>query len=192
MTRFKSYLAGAVLFFGLAACEAERGDMPSLAAPARYDDTLYCFNQRSIVHLGGKAGIIDDNGNVCLKPEWDSAEFLNDDVALLSRGGVFYLSTKDGRVFAESASVLELIGNSDELLLRAMDDEVRHWDSILDALEELCNVCLSSRSRKVDDAILSAHQILEERLQGASGSMTTIQQERLEEIVTRFQTFYRR
>ena len=48
------------------------------------------------------------------------------------------------------------------------------------------------RSRKVDDAILSAHQILEERLQGASGSMTTIQQERLEKIVTRFQTFYRR
>lgn len=193
MHHFRSYPACVILLICLAACTmAQRRNTYSSLASTCYDDTLYCFNQRYIVHLGGKAGIIDQNGSVCLKPEWDSAEFLDDDVALLSRSGVFYLATKDGRVFAESSSVLELIGHVDELLLKAMDDEVRHWDSILDALEELCDACLISRSRKVDDNILRAHQALQDKLKGASGSMTTIQQERLEEIVTRFQTFYRR
>ncbi|MBR5403273.1 MAG: hypothetical protein IK113_03495 [Bacteroidales bacterium] len=190
MTRILPYLT--LVLFCLTACKTERADLPSYASSATFDDTLYCFNQRYIVHLDGKAGIIDDSGKVCLKPEWDSAEFLDDEVALLSRGGVFYLCTKDGRVFAESSSVLELIGNADDLLLHAMDEDVRHWDSVLDALEELCDVCLSSRSRKINDNILIAHQALQEKLQGASGSMTTIQQERLEEIVTRFQTFYRK
>ena len=192
MVHFPSYLTILVALSCLASCKTGRSDLSSFSAPDHYDDTLYCFNQHSVVHLEGKAGIIDDSGNVCLKPEWDSAEFLDDDVALLSRAGVFYLCTKDGRVFAESTSVLELIGNSDALLLRAMDEDVKHWDSVLDALEKLCEVCLSTRSRKVDDNILLAHHALQEKLQGVSGSMTVIQQERLEGIVTRFQTFYRK
>lgn len=192
MVRIRAYLIILISLFCFAACNTGRGDLTSFAGPDRYDDTLYCFNQRSIVHLDGKAGIIDNSGNVCLKPEWDSAEFIDDEVALLSRSGVFYLCTKDGRIFAESSSVLELIGNADDLLLRAMDDDVRRWDGVLDALDELCDVCLSSRSRKVDEPILLAHQNLQNRLQGVSGAMTTLQQERLEEIVTRFQTFYRK
>ena len=100
MRFLRTYL---LLFFSLPvvhSCQAGQVRSEMQETDVFYDDTVYCFNQRSIVTLGSQKGLIDENGTRILAPEWDSIEFLDDEVALLGRSGLWYLCTRDGRFFA--------------------------------------------------------------------------------------------
>lgn len=159
------------------------------SAPYTFDDTLYCFNQRSIVHKNGLAGIIDDSGKVILAPEWDSIEFLDDDIALLCRDSLYCLCTRDGRIFSENKSAYELELNYRDILSRTLEDDIRNWDKTLDKLDALCSECLRLGKRRPDQATKAAYEEFQSALGKVSGQMNTAQQERFEEIVRRFNTF---
>lgn len=184
-----AFLFPAILSLLASSC----GNVPSSPAPeqpcASYNDTLYCFNGRSIVHLDGLAGLIDDSGHLLLAPEWLSIEFLDDETALLQGNGRYCLCTKDGRVFAESVSQEELEQNSRELLARMQDSDIRLWDNILDRLDDLCSLCISRAPNK---EILASYAALKELLSQAEAPMTASQQTRFEDTVRRFNTFARR
>lgn len=192
MKQLTAYLHVLFVLFGLAAC----GDAPSVTAPektlASYDDTLYCFNGRSIVHAEGFAGLIDDSGRLLLAPEWDSIEFLDDETALLQKNDRWFLTTRDGRVFAESEEPAGLENNFRELSDAMHDADIRRWDAVLDNLDALCSSCLRLGRRAPDEETLALYSAFKEQLGQACAPMTSSQQNRFEEIVRRFNTFSRR
>ena len=179
-----------ILIWALGSCKSGvQSSSAQQSAPYSFDDTLYCFNQRSIVHKDGLAGIIDDSGKLILAPQWDNIEFLDDDIALLSREGQYYLSTRDGRIFSESKSAYELELNYRDILSRTLEDDIRNWDKTLDKLDALCSECLRRGKHRPDQATKAAYEEFQAALDKVSGQMTQAQQERFEEIVRRFNTF---
>lgn len=173
----------------LAACHGPV-QSPSTATDNRpYDDTVYCFNQRSIVYRDSLAGIIDDSGRLIIPTEWDTIEFLDDEIALLSRAGDYFLCTRDGRIFCQSDSAEELESNYRERLAITIENDIRTWDAVLDKLDQLCTDCLRRGKRRPDHQVKEAYRQFQETLSEASGQMTSAQQERFEEIVRRFNTF---
>ena len=137
-----------------------------------FEDTVYCFNQRSIVHRDGKAGMIGENDYLILTPEWDSIEFLDDEIALLSRGDTYYLCTRDGRVFADSKSENYLESNFKQLLSETLENDIRKWDSVLDKLEALCESCLRCKNRRPDKTANEANEAFQKALSEADGNIT--------------------
>ena len=122
MRCFPRYLLFALTVSYLVSCMNAGPDVQTpVQEPVTYEDTVYCFNQRSVVSLEGKKGLIDTEGQVVLEPEWDSIEFLDDEVALLSRSGIWYLCTKDGRLFAETSDP-GILESSFHALLAEMQD----------------------------------------------------------------------
>ena len=171
------------------ACNSPAPSVRSIMDYGPYDDTIYCFNQRSIVHKDGRAGIVDDLGHPILAPEWESIEFLDDEIALLSREGEYLLCTRDGRIYAQSDSAEALEIDYRERLDTAIEDDIRSWDSVLDKLDFLCTDCLRRGRRRPDQLVKEAYSQFQQALSEASGQMTQSQQERFEEIVRRFNTF---
>ena len=191
MHGFPAYLLFPFLVFSLTACrEGTPADVP-VREEVTYDDSLYCFNGRSLVSRDGRWGIVDTSGREILALEWDSADFLDDEVALLARSGIFYLCTRDGRIFAEDvdSGVLERSFRARLSEMQAAD--YQDWDQVLDRLETLCDACLAARNHRLDDRIIQENANLRELLAGIQGGMTLDQQNRLERIVDRFNTMYR-
>lgn len=156
-----------------------------------YDDSIYCFNGRSIVSLNGLWGLVDIKGTYILEPEWDAIEFLSDDVALLRRTGLYYLCTRDGRVFAENTDP-DILESSYQTFLTEMEYADRQrWDKVLDRLESLCDACIAGTARRPDSRILQEKAALESELTGISGQMSKQQDERLKQIVDKFNAYYR-
>lgn len=133
--------------------------------------------------------MIDDAGTVILSPEWDSVEFLDDEIALLKRSESYYLSTRDGRIFTEAASAADLDANYQERWAETQDADIRKWDIVLDRLDELCTQCLRLGEKQPDKAAEAAYASFSAALTAASGQMSPLQQERFERIVLRFNTF---
>lgn len=154
-----------------------------------YEDSVYCFNGRSIVSSGGLWGLVDQTGQVILEPEWDSIEFMDDDVALLRRDGLYYLCTRDGRFFAENTDAGMLEGSYRELLSAMEYEDLLKWDRVLDRLEALCDACIASRGIRPDRKVLEEKTALQSELAAASGRMSSHQESRLEQIVAKFNSF---
>ena len=189
MNKVVSYVACLVLAWALTACNS--APEPKVTENTAYEDSVYCFNRRSIVTLGGLKGIVDDSGNTVLRPEWDSAEFLDDDVALLSKEGLWYLCTRDGRVFASSASPEELEETHSERLEALLEADILYWDNVLDRLQALCDACISAHGGKRDENVIRENSALRHLLEEApGGSMTGSQQERLDRIEREFKSMY--
>ena len=185
------YLLAAILPLSGGCSQAPRQE-PVETAAAAYDDSVYCFNGRSIVSCKGMWGLVDQDGRVILKPEWDGIEFLDDDVALLHRAGLYYLCTRDGRFFAEDADAGVLEESFRELLVEMEYEDSRKWDSVLDRLEALCDACIASGRKRPDRIVLEEKAALQAELASVSGQMSSLQKERLEQIVERFKSSYRR
>ena len=168
-----------LLLVSLSSCQVgkSRPDVPP--ATVDFEDTVYCFNQRSIVTLGGRKGLIDDSGSCILAPEWDTIEFLDDEVALLSRAGLWYLCTRNGRVFAEEMEKEPLESSFWERLSAMQDQDYIYWEKVLDQLELLGASCAASPRRQLDERTIRLHSDLQEMLSGSMGTMTRDQQERL-------------
>jgi len=173
----------------LAACQVR----PVLVSVEKtvYEDSVYCFNQRSIVTLGGQKGMVGEGGEVILVPEWDAIEFLDDDVAMLQKSGLFYLCTRDGRIFAESPEVESLERSFRQRLAETLDADLLSWDRVLDQLEVLCDACLACGGRRPDAQIIHEDTVLREYLDDATGAMTQEQKMRLERIGRKFDSLYR-
>lgn len=156
-----------------------------------YQDSVYCFNGRSLVSRNGLWGIVGQDGRVILDTQWDSAEFLDDDIALLLRNNIYYLSTRDGRIYAQSPDSEALVSARQRLLAEVEEADFQKWDSVLDCLESLCDACLSSTARHPGDMILHKRDDLFARLADITGRPAPEQEERLEQIIKRFKAEYR-
>ena len=98
MKRSAKYLLPALL---LLACARSQETAPEAQA---YEDSVYCFNQRSIVSAGGLYGMTDTSGTRILPLAYTSLEFLSDEVALGRREGRWYLLTRDGETVRQGDS----------------------------------------------------------------------------------------
>lgn len=181
-----------LLLPGLVSCQSPSG---SIALAGRqdpaYEDSLYCFNGCYIVSRDGMKGLTDESGSLILPPTWDEIEFLDDEVALLRRGGVYYLCTRAGRLLAEGTDPMTLEGSFQERLSQVRLSDLESWDLVLDQLEALADACISSRHHRLDTRILEARSLLQERLSAASGTMVPEQLARLESIENKFYSLYR-
>lgn len=163
------------------------------SATKDYDDSVYCFNMRSIVSRDGLKGITDTEGNILLPLEWDSIEFLDDDVALLSRSGLWYLSTKNGRIFGQGDNASELEASFKETFALMQEDDMRYWDHVLDQLEALSYACIANAHKGMNESILSERNKLQLLLDEAPGTaMNKAQEKRLGAIESEFSSLYPR
>ena len=193
MNRSCPYLVLTCLALLLTACHESSAPRPLAEVHPVWDDSVYCFNQRSIVTLKGLQGIVDTDGRTVLAPEWDGVEFLDDNIALLCKSGIWSLCTRDGRVFAQSLDLQSLENSYLTLYEEMLEGDRQYWDRVLDCLEELEESCLAAPSRKLDDKIVRAHAKLQKRLSdGSGGRMTASQLERLDKIETDFKSMYRK
>lgn len=156
--------------------------------PKAYEDTIYCFNGRSIVHLNGLAGCIADDGREIIPPVWDSLDFLSNDVLMLYRSGLAVLATRDGRLFSETASPANLEKEFEERFSRMQVADILYWDGVLDRLDSLCNECLALPESATirNAAILSQVNEIKQLLQTPQGYMAPAQLARLSEIEDKF------
>ncbi|MBO7371442.1 MAG: hypothetical protein J6U34_02935 [Bacteroidales bacterium] len=67
----------------------------------------------------------------------------------------------------------------------------QRWDKVLDRLESLCDACIAGTARRPDSRILQEKAALESELTGISGQMSKQQDERLKQIVDKFNAYYR-
>ena len=163
---------------------------PGPDAVRAYDDSVYCFNGCYVVSREGRLGVIDSSGRQILAPEWDTAEFLEDDIALLSRHGVYYLSTDTGRIFAESADPEMLEKEARMRLNEVLYADYQAWNEVLDQLESLSQACLAGQGKRPGQRIVQARERLLKSLSHVSGTMTPEQESRLDAIVNHFSTLY--
>lgn len=192
MSNWCKYCLILAVFLSIPCCR-QAPPSPKTAATIAYDDSVYCFNQRSIVSRDGHKGITDLQGKLVLPLEWDSIEFLDDDVALLSRSGLWFLCTRDGRIFAQGSNSSGLEQSFKELFTQLQENDIRYWDSVLDQLESLSSACLSNTKNGISESILSERGKLLQLLGESPGAaMSKTQEKRLEAIVSEFSSLYHR
>ncbi|MBO4743089.1 MAG: WG repeat-containing protein [Bacteroidales bacterium] len=166
---------------------------PELEATVEYDDSLYCFNGLWRVTSDGQAGLVDGSGRVVLATEYDSIEFISDDIALIGKGADWWLSTRKGRIFASGSDAETLADIAMEEYDRMLLEDVDYWDSILDLLDALCNSCLKSGGRKLSGRadLIGKYEELKSRLASSRGMMNEAQLGRLWEIEAKFNRYRR-
>lgn len=163
--------------------EADTPAPPKAEGP--FTDTLDCFNGRCIVTApDGCKGIMDTTGHLLQPPAWTTAEFLTADIALLTRDGLAYLCTADGRIFAEDTDAEALAATCTERYEGLLAADVRGWDTVLDSLDALCWTCLSKEGQT---GAVRLYESVRTATEAVSGTMNRAQRQRLEEIETRFQ-----
>ena len=127
---------------------------------------------------------MDKYGTLLLEPVWSEIEFLSPDVALLSRNGLSYLSSSEGRIFAEGTDREALAATFQESYESMLFEDMRRWDEVLDRLDSLCWSCIS---RDGNNGSATLFERLKESLHSVSGTMTGSQSQRLGEIEERFE-----
>ena len=161
--------------------------------PQSFDDTVYCFNGHSIVFLDGRQGVIDDKGSVLIDPDWDNVDFLSDEVLLLRRSGLYFLSDLSGRVFSESTSREELESSFQARYNEFRVKDILYWDDIIHRLDSLCNACLAQpqKNQTLDVGVISDAETIKRVLETPSGRPDSNQIKRIEAIVERFDRYRR-
>ena len=152
-----------------------------------WDDSVYCFNGRAIVCKDGLFGIVSTDGELVCPPVYDAIEFLNFDVALLSRYGTWFLATKDGRMMAENNDRAKLETGYEDLFDAVTRSDRVFWDGILDQYEAFCNACIDARlSSGAIGQVVSLREGIRAEMENARGRMTPLQKERFLEIRNRY------
>lgn len=126
-------------------------DVPDGRKP-RYDDSVYCFNERWIVRSGSKFGLVDKHQKLIIPIEYQDIVFLRDDIALLQGYGTLSLSDTTGWVFCENTDKDYLINSFSEIYDSKVKDNLLLWDRILDSYDDLCNKCIDARIDNVSYA----------------------------------------
>ena len=175
----------------LPACRNAAPVREAEASRTAYEDSVYCFNGCYVVTLDGRRGLVGEGGTLIYRPDWDSIEFIDDDVALLRRSGICYLGTRDGRLFAESASQEELEGSFRDRFAAMQEADYLSWTRVLDRLDSLCDACLSAKIHPDDGRLLRERALLQDCLSKVSGRPGPEQKARLEQIERKFSSSYR-
>ena len=187
MKRSAKYLLPTLL---LLACARAQETAPEAQA---YEDSVYCFNQRSIVSAGGLYGMTDTSGTRILPLAYTSLEFLSDEVALGRRGGRWYLLTRDGETVrqGDSRRVADDWEAAYESWLQRRDS---FWDVALDRYEALCHTCIALAlspdpdTKEVSEAV-SQLEWLRSYLKGADSKMPAAHQARFRALAARYQQY---
>ena len=180
-----------ILLICMSACQSRRpeGVQYTETASPCWTDTLYCFNDRFIARSEeGHWGMLDKEGNTLMTDLYDSIEFLDDDIALLSRFGSWYLSDKNGRIFRESTEKDSLEQHYAVFYEQLMESDRLSWESVLDGFDALETQCLAVRSHtmpaKEKAQLEMAFSELKSLRERASGQMTPEQEIRFRHIVS--------
>lgn len=168
--------------FLLAGCASSQ----EVTEPVPIDESWPCFNGCNIVLQAGKFGLVADDGTLILPSVYDSIEFLDNDVALLSMEGQYSLCTRTGRVLIRGESEKALRAGWPAILEETQEADRRSWEQVLQDYEQLCRRCKSSRgkriSRKEYAGLLAIRDKVMTSLQNAQGAPTTSQKARLEQL----------
>ena len=191
MLRIGTYLALLLFVAASAACRSGSPVRETEARTQAFEDSVYCFNGCYVVSLDGRRGMVNEAGRVVFGPEWDSIEFLDDDVALLQRSGIFYLGTRDGRIFGESTAQDELEGSFRERFASMLESDYLSWERVLDRLDSLCEACLDAKRHPDDGRLLREKARLQDCLSRVSGKPGPEQRDRLERLEKKFSSSYR-
>lgn len=145
-----------------------------------------CFNGREIVQQGGLYGLVKESGEPVLPSEYDAIEFLDNDIALLTRGSSCYLSDKNGRILAEGTQTDSLRGHWTLLVEEVLEEDRRSWEEVVQSYETLCKACKAKRGQRLSRREFSSLQALRDavsrNLRQATGSPTPSQKARLESL----------
>lgn len=187
MKRSAKYLLPMLL---LLACSRGREPAPEALA---YEDSVYCFNQRSIVSARGLFGMTDTSGVRILPLSYTSLEFLSDEVALGECEGRWYLLTKDGETVrqGDSRALADDWEAAYEAWLQRRDS---FWDVALDRYESLCHTCIALALSPDPDAgevseAISQLEWLRTYLTGADSKMPPTHRERFRALAARYQQY---
>ncbi|MBQ9410368.1 MAG: WG repeat-containing protein [Bacteroidales bacterium] len=145
-----------------------------------------CFNGREIVLRDGLYGLETETGETVLPTIYNSIEFLDNDIALLSQGEKSFLCTRAGRILAAGNNTDSLRLVYPEIEARALEDDRISWEKVLDRYRLLCRACKSKRGQRLSRKEYRELQVLNssvrEALDEATGVPTITQKSRLEAI----------
>ena len=193
MSKAHSYLFPIFLTLLLSGCRETSASLQEYNSCPVYEDSVYCFNGRSIVTVNGLKGIVDTDGNSVLPPDWDNVEFLDDNIAILTKSGIWSLCTRDGRIFAQSPDSLSLESSYLDLYEEMTENDLQYWNQVLETLEVFEEACLTAKSGQLDEKIIRSHAILQKQLEECPGGrMTASQLERLNKIEEDFKLMFRK
>lgn len=142
-----------------------------------------CFNGCSIILSEGKYGLMNDGGDVILPCNYDSIEFLDNDVALLLKGELGSLCNRKGRIIINSESPDSLRINYAAIVEEVKENDYQEWDEVISCYSKLCDACKKNQGHRLNR---SQYRVLKElfdelknRLNEADGQPTPSQKARL-------------
>jgi len=190
-----------IAFFGCSARSSsgenssseERENISSRPDDASVTRVQYCFNGRYIVLSEGKYGISTEEGDIVLAPEYDSAEFLSDEVAIAGKGKSYILCDRDGRIIHTSPDRAWLEENFSILHENMIEEDRLYWDKAIEMFSDLSRRCTSLRQgKRITGSDLSALGVLTSDLgsylASSRGKPTAEQVDRIEEISSEYST----
>lgn len=157
-----------------------------VAVQAPIEGRWTCFNGREIILQKGCYGLVKENGEEVLPAEYDSIEFLDNDIALLEQKGLFYLCNRDGRLLSGGAPQDSLRLVWSEIVADVLEADRQSWERVLQDYDALCRACKSGRGKRLSRKEFAILQGLQEQvymsLQEATGAPTVSQKARLESL----------
>ena len=146
-----------------------------------------CFNGCAIFLQEGRYGLLRErDGEVLLPACYDTIEFLDNDIALLTGEGVGSLCDRSGRMLAQGCAPDSLRQNYATLVERVREEDRRSWEQVISDYDRLCLRAKAQRGRRTSRRDMvrlkeTAKQV-EADLQAVSGKPTPSQKARLEAI----------
>lgn len=154
--------------------------------PPVIEDQWSCFNGRSIFLQEGKYGLLADDGRVILPPEYDAIEFLDDDTALLSQEGSYFLCDRSGRKLSPAAGADSLRLHYEAIAAGVKEADRLAWEKLIQDYGRLCKEGKAARGKRLSRQEFARLQALSrqvrESLSAAGGAPTPSQKARLEEL----------
>lgn len=131
----------ALAVIGAAWCSRSAHAPGGAAAPVTYDSVEDCLNGAAVVSLGGRWGVVGDDGQTIVPVEYDDAWFLTDDA-------IAAFSGEDCEIFSPDSRRIGMIAGGRNLspgqLLAAYEDACgrwyAQWDAVVDGYERLCGM----------------------------------------------------
>ncbi len=176
------FFVACMLVFSCAQTPEQSGEVPEEPIEGRWS----CFNGREIVLQNDRYGLVKENGETVLASVYDSIEFLDNDIALLGKDGLFYLCDRNGRMLSGAVCQDSLRLGWNQIVARVLEDDRLSWEKVLRDYDELCHACKAVRGRRLSRKEYARVEGLQEQvfrsLREATGAPTVSQKARLESL----------
>ena len=168
-----------VLLFALS-CSNRGGT----SATVDVEEKWSCFNGCSIFLSDGKYGLMDEDGDIIFPSQYDSIEFLDNDIARLREGDQAYLCNRKGRIICNDNSPDSLRINYSAIVEQVYDSDRQSWEDVINSYSNLCNACKKNQGHRLNrsqyHALKKLFKDVKNHLNEASGCPTLSQKARLE------------